>query len=390
MVEAGIDQLTIVLLAHDDVLNNKNRRWNDIASEIIFELEERLNLIDILGERGLMKKAISGYSIGYSYGYHDFSFAIFYHPQYARMGVLVKFSAQALAYYQGQTNLYVYEVLQKMQSQLYQVRCSRVDIALDFINEGINITEIQNQYNNKELKILVMRERNGKIEQIAKSHSIHGITEGSEFQTIYLGNRENPLYMRIYDKKVEQINSKKGSRRSEAEEYDNWIRFELEIKKDYAHDLTEALLNTNCQTEFKELILGFFIQKFYFVTVENDEYVPTPFMQKIIEMKNDKSIVLFKSVNTRNTELSKSFLYILKSSGVITALYKILAIWGKNGLNESIKSVINYIKNEYNPNRDCIEFLKNNGKEYKDNYRSFNDFYEDEVKPELDDIARCD
>ena len=314
MVEAGIDQLTIVLLAHDDVLNNKNRRWNDIANEIIFEVEERLNLIDILGERGLMKKDISGYSIGYSYGYHDFSFAIFYHPQYARMGVLVKFSAQALAYYQGQTNLYVYEVLQKMQSQLYKVRCSRIDIALDFINEGINITDIHKQYSEKRLKILVMRERNGKIEQIAKSHSIHGITEGSEFQTIYLGNRENPLYMRIYDKKVEQINSKKGSRRSEAEEYDNWIRFELEIKKDYAHDLTEALLNTNCQTEFKELILGFFIQKFYFVTVENDEYVPTPFMQKIIEMKNDKSIVLFKSVNTKNTELSRSFLYILKGS----------------------------------------------------------------------------
>lgn len=387
MVEAGIDQVTIVLLAHDDVLNNKNRRWNDIATEIIFELEERLNLIDILGERGLIKKAISGYSIGYSYGYHDFSFAIFYHHQYARMGVLVKFSAQALAYYQGQTNLYVYEVLQKMQSQIYEVRCSRIDIALDFINEGINITEIQKQYNNKELKIMVMRERNGKIEQIAKSHSIHGITEGSEFQTIYLGKRDSPLYMRVYDKKHEQI-SNRGSRCSEAKEYIDWVRFELEIKKDYAHDLTEALLNTNCQTEFKEIILGFFIQKFYFVTVENDKYVPTLFMQKIIEMKNDKSIILFKSVNTKNTELSKSFLYILKSSGVITALYKILAIWGKTGLDESIKTIINYMKNEYNPNRDCIEFLKNNGKEYKDNYTNFNNFFEKEVKPELDDIAR--
>ena len=229
MIEAGIDELSIVLLAHDDVLKNHNGRWFDIASEIISNLEENLNLIDVFGERKITSGML-GYSIGYSYGEKPF-FAIFYHPQYARMGVLVKFSAQALAYYQGQTNLYVYEVLQKMQSQIYQVRCSRIDIALDFINEGINITEIQNQYNNKELKILVMRERNGKIEQIAKSHSIHGITEGSEFQTIYLGNRENPLYMRVYDKKVEQINSKKGSRRSEAEEYDNWIRFELEIKK---------------------------------------------------------------------------------------------------------------------------------------------------------------
>lgn len=384
MIEAGIDELTIVLLAHDDVLKNKNRRWNDIASEILYEVEESLNLIDILGERILMKKAISGYSVGYTYGNHDFSFAIFYHHQYARMGVLVKFSAQALAYYQEQTNLYVYEVLQKMQSQIYQVRCSRIDIALDFINEGINITEIQKQYNNKELKIMVMRERNGKIEQIAKSHSIHGITEGSEFQTIYLGKRDSPLYMRIYDKKHEQI-SNQGSQCSEAKEYNDWVRFELEIKKDYAHDLTEALLKTNCQTEFKEIILGFFIQKFYFVTVENDKYVPTPFMKKIIDMKNDKSIVLFKSVNTKNTELSKSFLYILKSSGVITALYKILTIWGKNGLNESIKAVINYMKNEYNPNRDCIEFLRNNSKEYKDYYKNFNDFFEDEVKPELDD-----
>ena len=389
MIEAGIDQVTIVLLAHDGVLNNKNRRWNDIASEIIFEVEESLNLIEILGERSLMKKAISGYSVGYTYGNHDFSFAIYYHHQYARMGVLVKFSAQALAYYQEQMNLYVYEVLQKMQSPLYLVRCSRIDIAIDFINEGINITEIQNQYNNKELKTLVMRERNGKIEQVLNRYLIRGITEGSEYQTIYLGKRDSPLYLRVYDKKHEQI-SNRGSRYSEAKDYSDWIRFELEIKKYYAHDLTDALLKTNCQLEFKELILGFFIQKFYFVTVENNEYVPTPFMQKIIDMKNDKSIMLFKSLNTKNTELSKSFLYILKSSGVITALYKILTIWGKTGLNESIKTIINYMKNEYNPNRDCIEFLKNNGKEYKDNYISFNDFFEKEVKPELDDIARCD
>ena len=71
-------------------------------------------------------------------------------------------------------------------------------------------------------------------------------------------------------------------------------------------------------------------------------------------------------------------------------IYKVLSIWGKAGLNESIKALINYMKNEYNPNRDCIEFLKNNGKEYKDNYRNFNNFFEDEVKPELDDMAKGD
>lgn len=55
-----------------------------------------------------------GYSIGYLYG-KEFYFAIFYHTQAARMGVLVKFSAQALAHYEEQKNFYVYEVLQEMQ-----------------------------------------------------------------------------------------------------------------------------------------------------------------------------------------------------------------------------------------------------------------------------------
>ena len=113
-------------------------------------------------------------------------------------------------------------------------------------------------------------------------------------------------------------------------------------------------------------------------------------MKIIIDLKNDKSIMLFKSLNTKNTQLSRSILYLFKSSGVITLLYKVLSIWGKAGLNESIKALINYMKNEYNPNRDCIEFLKNNGKEYKDNYRNFNNFFEDEVKPELDDMAKGD
>ncbi len=388
MVEAGIDQLTIVLVSPDEVLNNKNRRWNDIANEIIFEMEEKLNIIDIFGERKITS-GILGYSIGYIYGDKDY-FAIFFHPQYARMGVLVKFSAQALARYQEQKNLYVYEVLQEMQSPLYRVRCSRIDICVDFINDGLCINEIQNQYISEKLRIFVMRERNGKLEQVAKNYSIRGISEDSEYQTVYFGNRDSPVMLRIYDKKVEQINNNKSSRRSEVEEYDNWIRFEIEVKKYYAHDLTEALLNIDNPSDYKELILGFFIQKFYFVTVENDEYVPAPFMKTIIDMKNDKSIMLFKSLNTKNTQLSRSFLYLIKTSGVITLLYKVLSIWGKAGLNESIKALINYMKNEYNPNRDCIEFLKNNGKEYKDNYRNFNNFFEDEVKPELDDMAKGD
>lgn len=72
MVEVGIDEVTIILLPEESLLNTPDRRWDDLAWEIVLEAEERLNLCAILGERKLMEKAISGYTIGFSYGDHDF------------------------------------------------------------------------------------------------------------------------------------------------------------------------------------------------------------------------------------------------------------------------------------------------------------------------------
>lgn len=95
----------MILLPVSELLNSPDRRWYDIANEMVFEAEEKLNLLDLFGERKYMNKAISGYSVGYTYGHHDFFFTVCYHHIWARMGVLIKFSAQALAYYQGQTNL---------------------------------------------------------------------------------------------------------------------------------------------------------------------------------------------------------------------------------------------------------------------------------------------
>ena len=176
MIEAGIDEVTMILLPVSELLNSPDRRWYDIANEMVFEAEDKLNLLDLFGERKYMNKAISGYSVGYTYGHHDFFFTVCYHHIWARMGVLIKFSAQALAYYQGQTNLMPYEILQQMRSPLYQVRCSRIDIAVDFIEEGIDINEIYTGYLNEQIKVFVIRERNGRIEHTEKSYKIRDHT----------------------------------------------------------------------------------------------------------------------------------------------------------------------------------------------------------------------
>ena len=383
MVEAGVDEVTIILLPEEDLLNNPNRRWFDLANEILLEVENRLHICDVLGERKVMERAISGYTFGFSYGDHDFFFAVCYHGFYARMGVMLKFSAQALAYYQGQTNMFLYEILQQAQSPLYSVRCSRIDIAIDLINEGISINDIHSDYLNDKLLIMVMRERKGRIEQTQKRYELNSISHGSEFETLMFGKRESPVMLRIYNKKIEQI-SKRGSRYSEALLYTDWVRFEAEAKSVYAHKITEQLLFAQTDIEFKEIILGFFIQKFFFMAVNDNKMITAPFMQKIIDMKNDRSITIIKTISHKNTELSKSIVYLIKTSGAISTLYKVASIWGAEGLNELLVKILHYEK-YYEPNDDCKRFLKNNAADYRLLYSDFNTFFDSEIKPEIED-----
>lgn len=384
MVEVRIDEMTITLSPTDELLNSPNHRWIDIASIILNEAEDRLCLTAIFGERQQSSKGISGYSVGFKYGDHQFLFMLCFHPKYAKMGVLLKFSAQALDFYQEQTNLFVYEILQNLVSENYKVRCSRIDIAIDFINEGINITDIYNDYLNQKLIINAIRERNGECEFVTKKYEAKGLFTEKECETVYFGKRDSPAMLRIYNKKKEQID-KKGTRLSEALECEDWVRFEAEAKHDYAHKLTEKLLLIKDDTEYKELILGFFIQKFYFVTLENDNYIETLFMKKIIELKNNKGITLIKTNNSKNMDLMINILHIFRTSGTISTLYKIMSIWGLEAIKDFEKIITDYVNKNYYPNADCVNFLKQNANEYKSIYPDFKTFFEDEIIPELED-----
>lgn len=162
--------------------------------------------------------------------------------------------------------------------------------------------------------------------------------------------------------------------------YNDWVRFELEAKHDYAHKLTTALLDTKNDIEYKEIILDFIIQKYFFVTANNN--APAPFLQQLIDMKNDQEITLFKSVNTKNTELSKNLLHLLRTSGTVTTLYKINAIWGNAGLKKCMDTITEIIKT-HQPNQDCVRFLRNNLEEYRIAYSDYDSFFESEILPEL-------
>lgn len=382
MIELGIDEMTIIVFPDSSLVEDTNRRWDDIATQCIFEAENRLNLIELFGERKMLNTAISGYSVAFMYGNHDWFFSVCYHNLYRGMGILIRFSAQALAVYQQLTDLAPYQILQKLQSPFYRTRCSRIDLAVDYVNEGIDINDIYDSYSTKVMQTYVIRERGFIVEKAIKNYEYRGIFHNADCETMYFGDRKSAVMLRIYDKKKEQI-SKKGNRYLAALSCEDWIRFEVECKSDYAHDLTDELLRIENENEYKDLLIDFIIQKYYFTITYKDTIYIAPFTQKLIEIKNDDSILLFKRLSINNTDLSRSIIHLLRTSGTISTLFKVGAIWKTQGFEDFIKRIKDYTINT-EPNNLCKRFLRNNLEDYRRLYPDFNTFYDSEVKPELE------
>lgn len=135
-------------------------------------------------------------------------------------------------------------------SNLYTSRLSRIDVAIDLINEKVNVNTIYNQLA-KENQIV-------KTGSGRKNHSIlSAITKDNITSTFYLGSKGKNIrvLLRVYDKKKEQIETL-GVRYDEAIHYETWARFEAVFKSTYAHDLSNELKQIKSDTELKDLLVS--------------------------------------------------------------------------------------------------------------------------------------
>ncbi|WP_235164937.1 replication initiation factor domain-containing protein, partial [Escherichia coli] len=118
----------------------------------------------------------------------------------------------------------------------FDIRLSRLDIAIDFVDEDVLVTKIYDDLLSEELII------KNKGNRIITDDKIRTIGNSGVIQTIYVNSRKGDSFMRIYNKKEESIiNNNIDMQR--ALECSNWTRFELELKGTYAHNATKALID---------------------------------------------------------------------------------------------------------------------------------------------------
>lgn len=368
MLKTSIDELTVVLQAtvSEKMTLENNANWQKLANEIIVEFEKTADLKNIFGERVKETSCPQGYTNGFCYGQHSFYFCIAYNESSYNMGIIVKFSAQSLAYYLKKTNQQVYSFLQTLKSDKYEFRLSRCDVDVDFMNEKFTPTQIFNDLKTEKVLVFYQKNQKNKLIFVRKHAKLQGFAINRDVPTVYVGSIASDCQLRIYDKKLEQI-QQNGSKLAWVLQFDSVIRFEVALKHDLAHNITDLLLKVKNDKQLNDLVLSVFLQKFYFKRARTDKAtLYTKKMQKAL--KGDQEYLL-GHVNADN-DLLQRFKYLLFSSGTISTLYKILAVYGYDDLDQALEYIKNFVQN-WNVNDDCRFWLQ---KHADDTAETFDDF----------------
>lgn len=369
LLKASIDEFTLVLQAPVDVklgFCNQND-WINYAESIIVDFEKIAQLDKVLGLKSNADNLPAGYTNGYTFGQHSFYFAIAYNPQRYSMGVVVKFSAESLHYYLGKANCEAYEFLQLVQSPAYEMRLSRIDLDIDFVDERFTVNGIYQRLKSKKTEVFLQKQRQGKTIFAKKPLHYRGFMKSGKIQTIYINSPKSSVNCRIYNKCLEEIELNKADIDYALEH--KWCRFEVVFKNEYAHNLTSKLLQIHSKRELYDLILNCWLQKFYFKNADGHTAVYT---QKMVDALKDSNFKLMGQI-PKDNDLIKRFKYLLENSGTISTLYKIKLLWGSEALAKAVAYINNYTNN-WTENDGCKAWIKLHAADTKDTFEDYTDF----------------
>lgn len=148
--------------------------------------------------------------------------------------------------------------------------------------------------------------------------------------------------------------------RHEAEQLDDWVRYEAEYKGRYAHQLTDAIQNCKTDDDLKNIIVSSIIDRYgFYYTKESKSGKmnrPTRETKKMLELLNNNEFK-FESPSPRNNLLNKTLGYIQKNSGLFPLLWKADQIWGDGTYKELLKWLGEQYYSNFEPNDDHIAWV---------------------------------
>ena len=214
-----IDQMGLMIPMEEQALKAKQ-----LPQE--FQIYDTLlHLTKIFGKPNILSYGHNGYSRSAQFGTNQGgSITLMYNPTRPDMGLFLHMTASGKAYLENNSDKPIswHKVIEQIY-QVYHGHASRIDIAADFINHGFSVAEVYQ--NLRSGKWLFIDSVNRKITLKRIGH----IGAGEQVETIYVGSRKSDNFLRLYDKKKEQMKAR-GLYHNVAVNCNDWVRVEAEIK----------------------------------------------------------------------------------------------------------------------------------------------------------------
>lgn len=362
MLQVDIDEISFVCMTE---FSGELNEYESHAISVCDKIDELLKLVEYSNHYEQSDRHFAGYNR--CIDFDSFNILLCYHSDLPNMGIYLKFSGQGLKEYMKMREerndpLSYMELVQ----QFFQIkdyfggvtRVSKVDFAVDFIEEGLNVDHLYKELQNSSIKSLMFNKHSKKSELRKNNSKISSISENNKVQTIYVGSRKNKgnsLLLRIYDKKIEQTN-KQGIYYIQAQKCDDWVRFEASFRQKYANQIGEDILSCRTNQELAGLIFRRLTDKYQFFHENGDPWGIT----KVMLAYSNSDFDLLHSKPSRKNDLVSTYLYLLKSSGLLSFMFKIQNIYGNPVIDEFFYATYQYFEKEYEPSKDTLSFLYKN------------------------------
>lgn len=367
-----VDEFTLVLSLIDKDIGED---WIPICERFIKDFLERSRIETLFGRMehrytGLPK----GYISGLSYDNKPWYLAIAWHDDQPRMGVCVRFSAYAWASYQMyyfrkySRPITIADFLAMVRSNLYNIHLTRIDLVADYFDypDPDNIPGRFLKPDTIYRKINVGEYEVKTYKGMPSVYRTSAIDKDGEYQTVYLGSKQGSLFMRIYDKKEEQLQTK-GFRYNDAVDCKSWVRFEMVVRHDGAKTITEQLLALQTIQELQALIARHITDKYRFIDVQAN--TNTEFTEDLLSIALGATVAPIKTASNRNMELGRTMSHIRNCSGLYSLLYKVLCIWGPKEVHKlMLEFEIDFLREAKKENsfRDIDKWVRKHYSEYQD------------------------
>lgn len=204
---------------------------------------------------------------------------------------------------------------------------TRMDVEFDFINLGLSVNQLHDLIKDQKVQV---RNKKGHLVDFK------GIFEENDDQTMYFGSGKSDKFLRVYDKKVEQLGKDKAFF-AVALSCENWIRVEGEFKHSYATRIAHYLAH-NIKKNHQALLAKILLESWDFM----GDWTAINELNKIV---NNNQTGQFDFHYLPEEKLITRLIRHHLNDGAAGDLYKIYRLFGKQGLIEFQGFLYKYVIN---------------------------------------------